>query len=207
MTLNVIGAGVGRTGTMSLKLALEQLGFGPCHHMEEVIKNPPLHVPLWVAAVQGKPDWKAAFQGYNSAVDWPTAAFWRELAAVNPRAKLILTTRSIESWYASFSETIYKLLGGRDQAPPHMRPLLDMAAGVTAKSGFVDGLDRDGIVGTFKGHADAVKKSIPADRLLVFEVKDGWPPLCRFLGRPIPAAPFPKSNNKEEFWDRIKGSK
>ena len=207
MTLEVIGAGVGRTGTMSLKLAVEQLGFGPCHHMEEVIKNPPVQVPLWTAAVQGKPDWEAAFRGYNSAVDWPTAAFWRELAAAYPRAKVVLTTRSIESWYASFSETIYKLIGGRDQAPPPMRPLLEMAAGVIAKSGFVDGLDRDGIVAAFNRHVQAVKENIPADRLLVFEVKEGWTPLCRFLGKPVPAEAFPATNNKEEFWDRIKGAK
>jgi len=207
MTLEVVGAGVGRTGTMSLKLALEKLGLGPCHHMEEVIKNPPLHVPLWAAALRGQPDWSAAYQGYNSAVDWPTAAFWRELAGMYPKAKVILTVRSLESWLASFSETFHTLLGGRDQAPPPMRPLLDMAYGVTARTGFVASLDRDGIAKAFNTHAEAVKKAIPADRLLVFDVKDGWPALCRFLGRPVPAEPFPRSNSKEEFWERIRGGK
>ena len=97
MALKVIGAGVGRTGTYSLKLALEQLGLGPCHHMEEVIKNPPVNVPLWHAAAQGKPDWDAAYEGYTSAVDWPTASFWRELAALYPKANVILTARGAES--------------------------------------------------------------------------------------------------------------
>ncbi len=110
MTLEVIGAGVGRTGTYSLKLALEELGFGPCHHMEEVLHNAPIQIPLWTAAAAGKPDWDAALNGYNSAVDWPTASFWSELAKRYPKAKVVLTLRSTESWVASFSETIQKLM-------------------------------------------------------------------------------------------------
>ena len=118
MTLQVIGAGVGRTGTHALKLALEQLGVGPTHHMEEVLKDPPRHIPMWIAAAEGKPDWEAAYSGYASAVDWPTASFWQELAEVYPQAKVILTVRSPESWAESFSETINKLMAGADQAPP-----------------------------------------------------------------------------------------
>ena len=84
--LEVIGAGVGRTGTYSLKLALEQLGFGPCHHMEEVLKDPERQIPLWSAAARGTADWESALAGYRSAVDWPTAAFWRELAEARPES-------------------------------------------------------------------------------------------------------------------------
>src|SRR5881392_1376283 len=98
MPLHVIGAGAGRTGTYSLKLALNQLGFGPCHHMEEVILNQPAQIPLWAAAVNGSPDWEAIYKGYESAVDWPTAGFFRELSAVYPRAKFVLTVRRREGW-------------------------------------------------------------------------------------------------------------
>lgn len=203
MTIKVIGAGVGRTGTYSLKLALEQLGFGPSHHMEEVLKNQAQQIPLWIAALQGRPNWKATFEGYVSAVDWPTAAFWHELAAFYPEAKIILTTRSSESWYQSYSETIHKLLSTIDEAPAPIRPWFEMARGVTVKSGIGDKSNRDDMIRAFEDHVDAVKKSIPAERLLVFEVKDGWGPLCAFLGKPCPDGEFPRSNHKEEFWELV----
>lgn len=205
MALEVIGAGLGRTGTYSLKLALEQLGLGPCHHMEEVIHNPPRHVPLWSAAVQGNPDWNAAYEGYNSAVDWPTAAFWRELSEVYPNAKFILTTRNPERWYDSFSETILKLLLTRHEAPPEVRPFLEMGHGVTSKTGLDGEAGRDEMIRVFEDHCEAVKQSIEARRLLVYEVGEGWAPLCEFLGKPVPDAPFPNTNGRGEFWERIGG--
>lgn len=207
MTLRVIGTGVGRTGTYSLKLAINQLGFGPCHHMEEVLLDMPTHVPLWAAAVADKPDWSAAFAGYESAVDWPTAAFFRELYAAYPEAKFVLTTRSVESWVASFSATIYKLMAGRDQAPAKMRDWFDMAIGVLAKTGFPPGLDEAGLARAFNGHTEAVKAAIPARQLLVYQVKEGWGPLCDFLGVPVPDEEFPRTNDRGEFWDRVAGVK
>jgi hypothetical protein len=203
--MKVIGVGVGRTGTHSLKLALERLGLGPCHHMEEVIHNPPVHVPLWSAALQGRADWAAIYRGYASAVDWPTAGFFRELNAVHPSAKFVLTHRSPEGWVQSFSETIYKLTTGAVLAPPQMRPLLDMVGGVIARTGFPIGLDAAGLGRAFAAHIDAVKATIPADRLLVYQVKEGWAPLCAFLGVEEPAEPFPRTNNRTEFWDRFAG--
>lgn len=205
MTLEVIGAGVGRTGTYSLKLALEQLGFGPCHHMEEVILDPPRHMPLWLAALAGKPDWEAVFDGYNSAVDWPTAAFWPELAAHHPGAKVILTARNPESWYASFSQTIFKFLSSRDEAPPPMQAFIDFGTAVIARSGFTIKSSRDDILKAFADQGDAVIGAIPAERLLVYRVKDGWEPLCRFLGKEVPTTPFPRSNDRDEFWNRLRG--
>jgi hypothetical protein len=207
MTLRVIGAGVGRTGTYSLKLALNQLGLGPCHHMEEVLHNMAAQVPLWAAAANGHPEWETIFKGYESAVDWPTAGFFRELNAAYPSAKFVLTTRSPESWAQSFSETIYKLLAGKDDAPPEMRAWLDMAAGVIDKTGFPGGLDMAGLMQAFTAHDDAVKAAIPADRLLVYQVKEGWEPLCAFLDLPVPADPFPRTNDRGEFWDRVSGKK
>lgn len=205
MTLRIIGAGVGRTGTYSLKAAINQLGFGPCHHMEEVLLNMQAQLPPWAAAVTGHPDWAVIYNGYESAVDWPTAGFYRELSAAYPKAKFVLTVRSPESWAASFSETIYKLLAGRAQAPAEMRPLLDMAEGVLIKTGFVKGLDTAGLIAAFKGHTERVASAIPADRLLTYEVKEGWGPLCAFLGVPAPSAPFPRTNGRAEFWDRLSG--
>ena len=205
MSLAVVGAGVGRTGTYSLKLALEQLGHGPCHHMEEVIKDPPLHIPLWVAAAQGKPEWSKNYKGFNSAVDWPTASFWQELASHFPNAKFVLTLRSTASWVQSFSETIQKLLAAKDQAPPQMLPFIDMGIAVLGKAGFNATQDHEALAKAFEAHTNAIKASLPKNRLLVYEVKDGWAPLCNFLDKPVPADPFPKTNNREDFWERIKG--
>ncbi|MHC4908154.1 MAG: sulfotransferase family protein [Planctomycetota bacterium] len=204
--MRVIGTGVGRTGTYSLKLAIDRIGLGPCHHMEEVLKNMPEQVPLWAAAVNGSANWPAIYRGFQSAVDWPTAAFFRELIAEHPSAKFVLTVRSPESWAASFGSTIYKLLAGKDEAPPEMQGWLDMAEGVIARTGFPGNLDDDGLMRAFRAHNDAVMSTIPASQLLVFEVKDGWEPLCAFLGEPVPDEPFPRSNDREEFWDRVSGN-
>lgn len=203
--MQVIGAGLGRTGTYSLKAALNQLGLGPCHHMEEVIRNLPRHVPLWQAALDDKPDWAAIYEGYDSAVDWPTASFFRELAAVYPKAKFILSTRTPESWADSFGQTIYAVLAMRDKAPPERREWLEMVVAVVAKAGFPPGLDRDGLINGFLAHDRAVRAAIPADRLLVFDVKQGWGPLCDFVGKPAPADPFPRTNDREQFFELLKG--
>lgn len=203
MTLSVIGAGVGRTGTYSLKLALDQLGFGPCHHMEEVLHNIPVQVPLWSAALEGRPDWKKIYSGYSSAVDWPSVCFLDQLLETYPEARFILTNRNPESWADSFSKTIYKMLAIRDQMPPEMREGLEMTAGVIARTGFPMELDRQGLIEAFTAHGEAVKKTIPAEQLLVYEVKEGWGPLCEFLGKPVPADPFPRSNDSAEFWVRF----
>ena len=203
--MQLIGTGVGRTGTYSLKLAINQLGLGPCHHMEEVLHNMPVQVPLWSAALNGASEWQSIYDGYPSAVDWPTAGFFRELFEAYPTAKFVLTLRSPESWADSFGGTIYQLLAGREQAPPEMRDWLEMAVGVIARTGFPDGLDRDGLIAAFVAHNDAVRATIPAGQLLEFEVKQGWGPLCEFLEVPAPDEPFPRSNHREEFWDRVNG--
>lgn len=205
MILRVIGVGVGRTGTYSLKLAINRIGLGPCHHMEEVLHHMPTQVPLWFAAVVGKADWPRIYAGYNSAVDWPTAGFYRELLQQYPAAKFVLTLRDPERWAASFGATIYKLLAGKDQAPPEMHAWLDMAGDVIAKTGFPPGLDETQLRRAFVAHNDAVKRTIPSKQLLEFEVKDGWEPLCHFLGAPLPDEDFPRTNDREEFWDRVNG--
>ena len=203
MAIKIIGVGVGRTGTYTLKLAINELGFGPCHHMEEVLKNMNVQVSLWSDAVKGNANWSAIYDGYNSAVDWPTAGFYRELFKEYPNAKFILTERSPESWADSFGSTIYKLIGGIDKAPEKMRDWLNMANEVITKTGFPPGLDREGLIKGFIAHNKAVRETIPEKQLCIFQVKDGWEPLCEFLEVPVPDTTFPRTNNREEFWELV----
>ncbi|WP_288901569.1 sulfotransferase family protein [uncultured Sneathiella sp.] len=205
MPIKVIGVGVGRTGTYSLKLAINQIGLGPCHHMEEVLHNLSVQLPFWSAAVKGAPDWMAIYEGYESAVDWPTAGFFRELYATYPTAKFILTHRTPESWAQSFSQTIYRLLAERDQAPEELQEWLDMTSEVIGKTGFPSGLSEADLREAFIAHNEAVVATIPADQLLVYQVKDGWKPLCDFLDVPVPDDLFPRTNDRAEFWDRVSG--
>ena len=203
MTLEVIGAGVGRTGTRSLRLAIDRLGLGPCHHMEVVLQNMPAQVPMWFDALKGQGDWGRIYDGFNSAVDWPTAAFFRDLIKVYPSAKFVLTHRDPGTWADSFMPTIHKLVSERDQAPEHMKAWLEMVHDVLAKTGFPDGLDRDGLIKGFVAHNEAVKEAIPTGQLLMYQVKEGWGPLCDFLGVPVPDEDFPRTNARAEFWELV----
>lgn len=206
MALKVIGSGIGRTGTMSLKTALEQLGFGPCHHMVEVLGNMPAQLPLWQNAVAGHPDWDAIYNGYQSAVDWPTARFYRELHAAYPDAKFVLGYRSPKSWAESFSETIYLALSDISKAPEEQHDWLRMCVELIEQNGIPLGLDVEGLEKAFSAHVDAVKATIPPEQLLVFQAKEGWEPLCNFLDIPVPDGPFPRTNDRDEFWEIMKGS-
>jgi hypothetical protein len=205
--MDVIGAGVGRTGTYSLKLAIERLELGPCHHMEEVWHRRDTQVPLWSAAINGDADWATIYDGYRSAVDWPTARFFRELNAAHPDARFILTHRDPERWADSFGATIDTLIASRAEAPPEMRDWLEMVHGVVTGTGFEEGLDRDGLIAAFIAHNRAVKQTIPNERLLVYEVKQGWGPLCEFLGAPVPDEPFPRTNDRAEFLAGIEAAR
>jgi hypothetical protein len=205
MPLAVIGAGLGRTGTLSLKLALETLGLGPCHHMEEVMKHPE-QIPVWHAAGRGAPvDWAALLKDYRSTVDWPSAQFWRELAAKFPAAKVVLTVRDRARWYESFSKTIMMLMSAREAAPNDtMKAIFDMAKDTIVGRAFDGRLDDPAhVMACFDRHNAAVKAAIPPERLLVYEVAQGWEPLCRFLKVPVPATPFPRVNSTAEFWELI----
>lgn len=205
MGLKVIGAGFGRTGTLSLKQALEQLGFGPCHHMEDVLHNP-AQLPFWQDAAAGrKVDWDAVFAGYGAMVDWPGCHFWRELAGHWPEAKVIVSVRPEDSWWKSFSATIGALLGMRDQiAVPHVRAVLAMGAAVIGQS-FDPVTDRDAALAAYGQRTADVVTALPAGRVLVFDVAAGWAPLCAFLGVPAPDTPFPHRNSTDEFWKTVRG--
>lgn len=208
MTLSVIGSGFGRTGTKSLKDALEQLGFGPCHHMHEVLDHPQ-QVAHWKALAAGKsPDWRAVFSGYHSQVDWPGAHYWRELADAFPNAKVIHSVRPEDSWWASFSGSIAKLSRRySDMAlPPHAKDMLDAWAVFAGKPTFGDGIDdRDTALTAYRLRTEQVKAAIAADRLLIFDVAQGWQPLCQFLDIPVPDRPFPHHNLRADFWEVLGG--
>ena len=201
MGLRVIGAGFGRTGTSSLKEALEQLGFGPCHHMFELWEHPE-QLPAWQAAARREmPDWTRVFAGYESQIDWPGARFWLELAEHFPDAKVILSVRDEDSWFESVQSTIVPLARARALArSEHMRAVAEVAYEIIAQQTFGGRLtDREHIIAVFRRHNAEVQGAIPAERLLTYQVAEGWEPLCRFLGVPVPDTPFPHSNRRETF--------
>ena len=194
--LQVIGAGFGRTGTMSMRAALVRLGFGPCDHMVENEEHPE-RFALWAEALRqktaGKPiDWRPLLSGFQAIVDWPGAYFWRELTAAHPNAKVLLTVRDPERWYDSVQPTIFAMLD--EQLP-------EVARDIIFTRTFNDRLtDRQHCQGVFTQHNHAVRETIDPDRLLVFDVKEGWEPLCAFLCVPVPAdEPFPHVNDTAAF--------
>lgn len=195
MPLSIIGAGFGRTGTMSLKLALDQLGFGPCYHMIEVFKNP--KAPgYWEAAADGKPvDWEEVFAGYGSTVDWPGATFYKQLADAYPDAKVILTVRDAEAWFASTQATIFSLHIRDDTEDPWQRMVLKVIGDLFDRQM----TDKAKLIAVYKQHNEDVRRTIAPERLLVYDVAQGWEPLCRFLGVEVPSEPMPKVNSTDEF--------
>lgn len=201
MTLAVIGAGFGRTGTLSLQRALQTLGFAPCYHMVEVAQHPD-HAAVWARAWRGEHvDWRTFLSGYAAAVDWPATAFWRELAATFPAARIVLTVRSGTAWYSSFRETIVDKTAALvpPQASP-LRPLYELTQEVVLNGVFGGrAADEEHARAIFDAHNRAVEGSVPPERLLVYDVAAGWAPLCAFLDRPIPAEPFPHLNTRAGF--------
>jgi len=195
MSLSVIGAGFGRTGTMSLKLALERLGFGPCYHMSEVFKNE--KAPgYWEAAADGKPvDWEAVFAGYRSTVDWPSATFYKELAAAYPEAKVILTIRDAESWYASTQATIFARRIFEDAQGDWGRMVLKVVGDLFDR----EMSNKAKLIDVYNRHNEIVQRVIPPERLLVYNLSEGWDPLCRFLNVAVPNEPIPSANSTEDF--------
>lgn len=208
MALEIIGSGFGRTGTRSLKEALETLGYAPCHHMEEIFADPP-QVAHWQAIAAGQPvSWNAVFAGYRAQIDWPGAHVWRETAAAFPDAKVIHSTRPDDKWWASFSRTIGKLLNQYQNIPmpPHIRDMLNAGVKFIGEGTFNGNWsDREAALAALHHREAEVRAAIPASRLLVFDVAQGWEPLCAFLGKPVPATPFPNRNQADDFWANLGG--
>lgn len=206
MTLAVIGAGFGRTGTLSLKTALEQLGLGPCYHMSEVYGKP-AHDRQWLDAVEGRAvDWDALFAGYRAACDWPQCSFWRELMAHYPRAQVILTLRDEAAWYRSITATIFRSLQREpDPADADAVAHRRMTRALIYERTF-GGRWRDEahVRRVYREHVARVRREVPPARLLAYEVSEGWAPLCAFLGVAVPDAGFPHVNSTAEFQQRIR---
>jgi hypothetical protein len=201
MTLAVLGAGFGRTGTLSLKRALETLGLAPCYHMVEVARQPE-HAQVWTRAARGEPvDWQAFFRGYAAAVDWPATAFWRELAGAFPAARVVLTVRDSAAWYASFRATILERTAALSPPPDSpLRAIYELTHELIL-GGVFDGRagDERHACAVYEAHNRSVVDAVPAARLLVYDLAAGWPPLCAFLDRPIPDEPFPHLNTRAGF--------
>lgn len=193
MTLRVVGAGLGRTGTLSLKLALERLLGGPCYHMVEVFAHPE-HIGSWHAAARGEaPDWHKLFQGYRSAVDWPAASFWPELSQAFPDAIVLLSVRDPNAWWESAQQTIFPAALG---AGGEWRAMLDAIFGARFTREIED---RAACIAAFERHNAEVRRRVPSSRLVEWQAQDGWEPLCKALGMPVPSEPFPRANTREDF--------
>lgn len=211
MTLKIIGSGYGRTGTMSAYTALKQLGF-PCYHMIEVLQNKAnkTHLDFWRMVANSPPgtkhDWEQVLSQYTAAVDNPTCCVWRELMVAYPDAKVLLTLhpRGPEAWYESTMDTIYftenvwqfKVL---ELFTPFGRKMGDMSRKLIWRRNHKNTMeDRAKAIAQYKQHIEDVKAAVPPEKLLIFTVTEGWAPLCRFLGLPVPATPFPNVNDRAE---------
>lgn len=196
MSIKVVGAGVGRTGTHSLKLALEQLLDGRCHHMVEVFPSEE-QKSGWTRAIEGESvDWPALLAGFTAIVDWPGGSFWPELHAAFPEALVLLSVRPADEWYRSASNTILVGLGQvADEGDPWMRSMLRLF-----RERFSDRLDDPNVMmDAFDRHNAAVRAAVPASQLLEWTPGDGWEPICERLGVAVPAEPFPVTNTTDEF--------
>lgn len=217
--MKVIGAGFGRTGTTSLKAALWELGLGPAYSLTEAFKNPE-HVGFWEAARRGEEvDWQGFFADYEMAIDWPACSFYEELMETFPEAFVILTVRDPEPWYESMQKTIYQLRKVTN-GPLPVRAAFSLAGtfvpGVTGVVRLADRLvwedifagrfeDRDYAMEVFEANNEEVRRRVPPERLLVFDVREGWRPLCEFLGVEVPDKPFPYLNEAREMRRRLLG--
>jgi len=200
MGLQVVGAGLGRTGTHSLQLALQQLLDGRCYHMIEVFGRPD-DIPVWHRAVKGEmPDWNDFLSDFTATVDWPASAFWREIADANPDAVVLLSSRDSEGWWKSATNTIFNV--ARREVPPDepdLQAQMKMIDDMFRLRFTPNWQDETEAKRAFEQHNETVRATIPADRLIDYRPGDGWEPICDKLGVPVPDAPFPHVNTTEEF--------
>ncbi len=217
MCLRVVGAGYGRTGTKSLQIALEILGYGPCYHMDKLLTTPE-DLPLWLSAVESGNGWEKVFSGYQSAVDFPACLYVKGISEYFPEAKIILTVRDPESWYSSAKGTIFaRSLGVWDRiylaicaiTSQRIRSLRKVEKFIQEQvwDGCFGGrfLDKSYAIDNYLSHIDSIKQAIPKDNLLLFDPRDGWQPLCDFLQiTNIPSDPFPYLNRQSDYRAWIK---
>ncbi|HEY2632890.1 MAG TPA: sulfotransferase [Solirubrobacteraceae bacterium] len=213
--MRLIGAGLPRTGTLTQKVALETLGFEPCYHWVNVIADLD-QVGVWNRALDGEGPWEEVFGGFQATVDWPGGYFWEELMDYYPDAKVLLSVRDAQKWEPSFRETIWNMCFGeslirlissaRGQVDPQWSRYLQLVDRMfwSGKGTFAAGHETpEQLMEQFEHHNEQVKASVPADRLLVWSVTEGWEPLCEFLEVPTPAEPLPHVNDRETFLGRV----
>jgi hypothetical protein len=214
--LRLIGAGLPRTGTLTQKLALEELGFAPCYHWVDVLADLD-HVQLWDRALDGEILWDEILDGARSTADWPGGYFYRELMEAYPEAKVLLSVRDPESWERSFRETIWTMSHGKSLMPllsraraeidPRWHAYLELVDRMFwgPQGTFAAGDEPAQMIEQMLAHHEEVKRVVPAERLLVWEVTDGWEPLCEFLEVDVPDGPMPHANDRDTFLERVIG--
>ncbi len=222
--MEIIGAGLPRTATLTQKIALEMLGIGPCYHMVNVLADLSL-VQQWSDAFDrttsgGQVAWGEIFAGFIATVDWPGAFFYQELTEAYPEAKVLLSVRDSQAWARSMQDTIWGAMAGdtmmhdlavaRARIEPGWRQYMDLMKEMWARSGLLgasqDGLDQSALAAAFERYNEQVRQDVPPERLLVWSPADGWEPLCGFLGVPVPPAPLPRANDSRSFVDMTIGS-
>jgi hypothetical protein len=212
--MKVIGAGLPRTGTLSQKVALEMLGFGPCYHMVNVLTDLPL-ARRWEQALDDEVNWDEVFGEHESTVDWPGSFFYRELVDAYPDAKVVLSVRDPQAWEKSMLDTIWDVCYGqslmahiskaRELVDPEWRGYMDLMRRMWAAQGIFSGAELlpGQLAEAIARYQEQVQRHVPEDRLLVWSVQEGWEPLCRFLEVDVPEAQFPRLNDSKMFVDRI----
>ena len=215
MSIELIGAGLPRTGTLTQKVALEQLGLGSCYHWVDVLADLDSQVPLWNRALDGEAVWEEVFAGLGATADWPGGYFYRELMDFYPDAKVLLSVREPESWERSFRSTIVDMCYGeslirllssaRREIDPRWRTYLELVHRMFwgEQGTFAAGHSPAELIEQAKAHDEAVKRTVPPERLLVWKVTDGWEPLCEFLEVDVPAVPLPHVNDRDTFLERV----
>jgi hypothetical protein len=217
--VKVLGAGLPRTATTTQKLALEMLGFGPCYHMRDLMADLERNVPLWRRALDGEPPWEEIFDGYQSETDWPASFHWGELIEVYPDAKVLLSVRDPESWADSMGNTINEIYFGdslmrhlsmaRNRIDPDWAAWMQLMIDMTwqGRGAFAGSRgEREPMIEGFRRWNDEVRSTVPDERLLVWDPKEGWEPLCEFLEVDVPDEPLPRVNDTQQFRDGIMGA-
>lgn len=199
MNLRVVGAGLPRTGTTSLTIALERLLGGRIYHMRMIPAHPFDLGTGWNQALEGDtPDWDQLFDGYVAAVDWPASMFWRELSEAYPDALVLLSMRdTAETWWQSANETILPV--ARMALAPDWnegRGLLDLLERFTGGKYWDDPAT---LQAAYERHNAEVRQTVPQHRLLEWQATEGWAPLCSALSVPVPDLPFPWVNRRSEW--------